>query len=96
MIDEAFGYSSEPRGVYRVLVHNTIEAHAWIEVEASSMDDAVHDALIAARKKPMHEWLFEDDDMIVEEVEPPELARTQTTSAIPAQIGSLSATDEGL
>ena len=50
MVDEAFGYSSEPRGVYRVRVSNTIEAHTWIEVEASSMEDAAHDAMIAARK----------------------------------------------
>ena len=72
MIDEAFGYSSGPRGVYRVRVNNTIEAHAWIEVEASSKEDAEHDALIVARKKPLHEWLFDEDDMIVEDVEAPD------------------------
>lgn len=72
MVDEAFGYSSEPRGTYRVRVNNTIEAHVWIEVEASSMEDAAHDALIAARAKPMHEWTFDEDDMIVEDVEAPD------------------------
>lgn len=72
MVDEAFGYSSGPRGTYRVRVNNTIEAHAWIEVEASSKEDAERDALIAARAKPLHEWLFDEDDMIVEDVELPD------------------------
>ena len=72
-VDRAFSYSSGPRGVYRVRVNNTIEAHTWIEVEASSKEDAEHDAMIVARKTPMHEWLFDQDDMDVEDVEgPPE------------------------
>ena len=97
MVDEAFGYSSGPRGTYRVRVNNTIEAHAWIEVEASSKEDAERDALIAARAKPLHEWLFDEDDMIVEDVELPDDGpdpRRRTATARARAWESTSATDE--
>ena len=54
MVDEAFGYSSGPRGTYRVRVNNTIEAHTWIEVEASSKEDAEQRLLIRSRRCKTH------------------------------------------
>jgi hypothetical protein len=72
-IDNAFGSSDERRGVYRVRVTNRIESQLWVEVEASSREDAEHDALVEARKTPIHRWTVDADDMDVEDVEgPPE------------------------
>ena len=74
MVDEAFGYSSGPRGVYRVLVKRYVMAEIWIEVEASSKEDAETDALVEAKRTPLADpqWSLEQDDYEVENIEEPD------------------------
>lgn len=73
MVDEAFGYSSGPRGVYRVTITRAVEMTTVVEVQASSPDDAEHDGLIGAAHIPPAKWTVARDDYDVTEVEgPPE------------------------
>jgi hypothetical protein len=60
MIDEAFGYSEGRRGTYTVTVSRTIET--VIEIEASSEDDAIHDAAYVIAKLPLEKWTVTDED----------------------------------
>ncbi len=51
MVDEAFGYKSERRGTYTVVVTRTVEQSITLQVEASSEDEAREDALNRAYTK---------------------------------------------
>lgn len=61
------------RGVYTVTVVRMIEAKVDIEVEASSVADAMADALSQAKGIPFDKWTLDQDDMDTPDVEgPPE------------------------
>ena len=73
-IDRAFGCSEGRRGTYTVTVVRTVSHSVEIEVEASNVDDAQHDALVMARTGSLI-WAPTDDDceyVVVDTVEPPE------------------------
>jgi hypothetical protein len=63
------------RGKYTVAVTRTVEATITIEVEASSEDDAITDAIIEAKTIPLTvgQWIIDQDDYDATDVEgPPE------------------------
>jgi hypothetical protein len=66
-------HGSPRRGVYRVKVTREIFAETWIEVEASSEEDALFDAVIEAKKIPFAQWELAQDDYDTNDVDgPPE------------------------
>jgi hypothetical protein len=53
-IDRAYG--GRPEYVYRVKVTRVAYVETWVEVEASSEEDASDEAIQAARKIPLDKW----------------------------------------
>jgi hypothetical protein len=89
MVDEAFGYKSERRGTYTVVVTRTVEQSITIEVEASSEDEARENALDEASGRISYWKEMDAYDYEVESVVEPEDEERDPDDARDARIDYL-------